>query len=101
MKKTQTQPEKNEKQFSQCTYSYGQLLISSLKTKDEPVKTFHETTLNTNNFTNSNFNKKKEIYDIYIELLRKLELIKFSIKNFKKDEKISETIFFFFFFLIN
>ena len=67
-------------------YSYGQILVSSLKPKEEQCKTFHET-----NNNNSKHNKKKHIYDFYIDILRRLELIKFSIKNPKNNEKLTDS----------
>ena len=68
------------------SFSYGEAFLSSLKTRydDPPLKTFHLSTSD----------KKKEICDFYIELLRKLELVKFSsnnkINNNSKNLKVSE-----------
>ncbi len=56
-------------------FSYGELLVSSLKKKETPQGS-------------SKNNQKKEVYDFYIELLRKLELVKFTTnnKNLKENE---------------
>ena len=68
-------------------FSYGKVLVSSLKTKEESLKMFHESVY-------SKKNQKKEVFDFYIDLLRKLELVKFSIKNKNlKENEMRKIIF--------